>query len=1023
MKEEITCPSCHARFAFASNAEELRAHYCPFCRSALSPGKEATVPVNDNRESQHFSASISFFPENIPTEQSVQFSIGHYQIIHSIGKGGMGEVFLAYDTVCGRRLALKKIRADLKEHCQLERRFLKEARITSQLTHPAIIPIYSIHHEENLTFYTMPYVEGKTLKQILRAARENKPLQKEIEHLNGSIPALTRVFLGICQAIAYAHSKNVLHRDIKPENIIVGQYGQIVILDWGLAKIIKDNPEKVTEDEEESHESSIHPMEHLTNIGKVVGTVSYMAPERGRGNPANFQTDIYSLGVILYQVLTLRLPFQRESLKHFKQNMHLEKLVDPAEVAPYRDVPRSLARVVMKCLATDPKDRYRSVDELIHDLENYIEGRSEWFPIAELDINNKADWEFQENVLIAEHVALTRGAEVSDWVSLMISKVSFQGNTKLEAMVRIGERGHGIGFLLCVPEAAERKHLNDGYCLWLGTSTSKTTKLLRSTVEVMHTPDIFLHHNEWYKIRIEKIENNIHIYINDVLQHSYISHLPLPGTHIGLLSRDADFVLKDFTVYTATQNVTVNCLAVPDAFLAHKDYVTALNEYRRIGYSFPGRAEGREAMFRAGIALLEQANNTADQKEKAELYDAAQEEFHKLYGTPGAPLEYLGKALVYRAQGDYEEEIKCFELALRRYPNHPLLSVLQEQIVYRMYDSSRYSRKATFNFLLLTIRHLPSASTNSNTVKLLKSLERHWEPLLFIENDPDTSLQAKNFDYSLKIAFWLAKPFVIEELIDEMLEPGRLNPIAMGNALFCLIEIGSWHLAAKKLHDLLKQHTKKELEDLGLYTQYLEVAIKAYESLEEAIKAFVDLPNPQKLLFFQQERVLLFLVEKAIDQRNIGLVHQLLTYAKSLVLSEPTDNLIEIYTIWCLMLEKKWAEVGEHFHQYPIETLSQEKDLLYFLYGCWLYFSEGNAIAVIHFSGGLEVTYPRTWTLFGYYLKGKIAENQGWLQKAFLWEKRQLFRQLALFYYCADNIEKADEYRRKIIETQLIDAS
>ena len=142
--------------------------------------------------------------------------------------------------------------------------------------------------------------------------------------------------------------------------------------------------------------------------------------------------------------------------------------------------------------------------------------------------------------------------------------------------------------------------MNDGYCLWIGSDQNRSTKLLRSTVEVVHAPEVFLQSGEWYLFRIEKFENNIYFYVNNALQFSYISDLPLVGTHIGILSRDADFSLSDLKIYVSSQSVMVNCLSVPDTFLAHKDYATALSEYRRIGYSFPGRAEGREAMFRAG---------------------------------------------------------------------------------------------------------------------------------------------------------------------------------------------------------------------------------------------------------------------------------------------------------------------------------------------------------------------------------------------------------------------------------------
>lgn len=1022
MKEKILCPHCNTEFALTtSTIASIR--YCPFCRSSLFPEKATTIALRATNKDTSYPTAVSFLQEHLPQEEPILFSIGPYQILRSIGKGGMGEVFLAYDTTCGRRLALKKIRPDLLEHKQLHNRFIKEARITSQLTHPAIIPIYTIHNEAEQIYYTMPYVEGETLKQLLRTARQQERKGEKIDHIAESIPALIRIFLSICQAVAYSHSKCILHRDLKPENIIVGQYGQIVILDWGLAKVVKMTIQEEFEHQAEEHSEDFHTLHHLTHIGKVVGTIAYMAPERAMGQPANFQTDIYSLGAILYQLLTLKHPFHRESLKDFRKNMNSEKLIDPIEIAPYRDIPRSLSRVVLKCLAPSPEQRYQTVDQLIHDLENYIEGRSEWFQIAELNIHQKADWEFQENVFIAEHVALTRGTEASDWVNLMISKDSFQETIKIEASVKIGAQGNGIGFLLSIPEAAERQHLNDGYCLWLGTEGNKATKLLRSTVEVMNAQDVFLKHNEWYDVRIEKIENNIHVYLNNALQFSYISHLPLAGTHIGLLLRDADFTIKDFFVYVGSQNVTVNCLAVPDAFLAHKDYTTALTEYRRIGYSFPGRAEGREAMFRAGITLLEQANNELDPEQKQIIYNAAQEEFHKLHNTPGAPLEYLGKALVYQAVGDYEEEAKCFELAYRRYPRHPLLPILQEQIIYRMHDSSRYNRQATFNFILLTLKYLPDVAVNSNTAKLLQSLDKHWETLFFIEPDPAkaSSQELKNIVFAVKLAFWLARPYVLSELIDDLITMKTLYPITLANAFFCLIELGSWRLAREKLMEISTKYSEKNLTVFEPFKAPLETAILCHsDSLSSACKSLLKLASntPSK----QIERVLLHILEFAIDNKDTSSMHALIEKTKNWPFHPEGLIRIRCYSIWAYLLDRNWIASGEILQSYPVELLSQETSLLYFLYGCWLEATEGKEISSIHFSGIFEVPYPRTWTLFSSFLSGKIHENQGWMLKSFLWERKQLYRQLALFFYCTAENDKAMKYQHRA-RLEVIDAN
>lgn len=159
---------------------------------------------------------------------STNQTIGQYACLKIIGKGGMGEVLLAFDPICDRQVAIKRIRPDLKRHTALKNRFLREATITAQLTHPGIISIYSIHQDENEIYYTMPYIEGETLRQILKNAHQ-KFRKATVE---GSIPALLPIFKSICQTVSYAHSKGVLHRDLKPENILVGTFGEVIVFDY-----------------------------------------------------------------------------------------------------------------------------------------------------------------------------------------------------------------------------------------------------------------------------------------------------------------------------------------------------------------------------------------------------------------------------------------------------------------------------------------------------------------------------------------------------------------------------------------------------------------------------------------------------------------------------------------------------------------------------------------------------------------------------------------------------------------------
>lgn len=964
----VSCPHCKSHFKVLSSKE--LPSFCISCGHSLN-NEESQI-------SQGSDSDVTLVSGHTP--QAIQFSLGPYQVINSIGKGGMGEVFLAYDTMCGRRIALKRIRPDLLTFGQIQNRFLKEARVTCQLTHPAIIPIYSIHKEENLAYYTMPFVEGETLKQILRKTRQQEKKGEKLDHIGGSIPALIRVFIAICQAVAYAHAKGVLHRDLKPENIIIGKYGEVMILDWGLAKLFHEEEEhnKPPFDEENLKESaSLH---YLTRLGKVVGTLSYMAPERAMGQSATVQTDIYSLGVILYQILTLRLPFKRRSLKEYRETLAEEIIQDPIEIAPYRDVPKILASIAIKCLSPTPLQRYFSVDELIRELENYIEGRTEWFKIAELSVHNKTDWEFQEHILIAEHTAITRNTEISEWVSLMISKASFAENLCLSADVYLGESCQGIGFLLNVPEASERENVNDGYCVWLGSDINKTTKVLKSSHEVLHAEEVFLPRKEWLQIRIEKVENTIHFYLNDIFQFSFINRMPIVGTHVGLLSRDVDFELKDFFVFVGSQNIMVNCLAVPDAFLAHKDYLKALSEYRRIGYAFPGRAEGREAILRSGITLIEQAKSEGDPK----LFDAALNEFELLHKTAGAPLEYLGKALVYQAMQDNDEEIKCFELACRRYAQHPLLHVLEEQAIFRMQESSRIDRKATYSFLLLTLRFIHRFQSSQPVQKLISSLKKHWEELPFILKD--SASRKPNISLAIPLAFWLNKNYILEEIIDELAACEPLPIISLSNALFALKKLDQEDAALNKLKEIKEK--APNAPSFGL----IEVLLSAQsDNLDDSLEklSLAEGLDEDKL------RTLEFLLDLALDTQQTALVHKALNSIKEALPSPLIHR-----DIWAYLLEKNWQAAGTLLHTFPFELLCKESSLLYFLYGCWLYVTEGQEIANMHFSGVLDAPYPRTYALASHYLAGKVELN--WFNKAFIWEKKQLERQLKLFRSLAE---------------------
>ncbi|MFS8563665.1 MAG: protein kinase [Rhabdochlamydiaceae bacterium] len=769
--------------------------------------------------------------------------LAHFRLLKSLGKGGMGEVFLAYDGVCKREIALKKIRDDLLKYKTIHNRFLREARIAASLTHPSIIPIFSIHEDEKLTYYTMPYIEGKTLKKLLSKSED------------ASISSLMRIFLSVSQAIAYCHSKKVLHRDLKPENIIVGKFGEVLLIDWGLAELMDEQEKEGDED--------IPEIPSLTRPGKVVGTLQYLAPERILGEDASEKADIYALGVILYQLLTLRLPFKRIDLASSQKTVQFEHFIDPREMAPYREIPPQLAMIAKKALEPSKEMRYQYVKEMIVDLESYIEGNPEWLFIEELSIDNKECWEFQENILLAKHIAITRSTEVMEWVSLMVSKNSFGGNMKMEVAIKLGPLGSGIGLLVNVPTPTERKELIDGYCLWIGSEENPGLKLFCSNIEVAYIPHITLKRNEFQTIQVEKTENHLRFFLNEELVCNYTSHSPLRGSHIGLLYRDADFDLQHLKVFIGSHNLNVSCLAVPDALLASKNFVGALSEYRRIAHSFPGRIEGREAIFRAGTTLLENASTSKKLQLKKQLFSLALEEFGKLHGAAGAPLEYLGKSLVYKAIGETSEEIKCLELAIRKYAKHPLLPRLIEHIIFRLHEASKYNRLAAYHLALLTLRFLPQIFDNPDNRKLMCSLEEHWESLDFLSTK----------DAIIHLSFVLGKPLPLLESI----ESGK----NVEDALFALLNLGCIKI--------LKENS----------------AAKKNQEIQQALALQYDSPST---------RVREYIFKTALDE---GKAKEILPFAH-------TCNLLHIRALLSL---RKWQEAGALLDAYPLETCTDETSL------------------------------------------------------------------------------------------------
>ncbi|HTL51942.1 MAG TPA: protein kinase, partial [Planctomycetota bacterium] len=693
-------------------------------------------------------------PPAAPLPQQLLEVDGH-EIVRELGRGGMGVVYLANEPEIGRQVALKVLHHGISAADSM--RFLEEVQIAGQLPHPAIVPIYRLGHDPklNVDYYTMKLVTGISLAQICHgptgkrrhhgaaqaeerihtvqgageetrgslrapaavATPEVKRAPNELFYYGKTLKDALEIFTKVCQAVAFAHDSGVIHRDLKPANVMVGEYGEVLVMDWGLAKVFnaaKASARQLAHDGEHRKASSIalnpgavalnleggettaggsvvdtdivaapgdmsSPTAATsrivstvrsrssdpsveTQIGWIAGTPAYMSPEQANGEVQKLdpRSDIYSLGAILYELLTLNPPVEGKTLLEVLERVKHGRIEPPNRRAPIRHMPPELAAICMKALASDPGKRFQKVRELEKAISDYLEGHPQWALVVDdlfererlgnSWVQVRGKWHIEKGAL-----APMPG---SDPDQFLVHSTPILGDMAIECEAYVTSReNHGeMSFLLCVPDPRLIKpgdRLDHGYNVQFGAEDNTCSKIQHNGVDIQVRRDLRFQYGEKYLLLAERDGRAVRLYINGKLELEYIDPSPPAGRHAGLYTWGTGVRYEWVRIYSRGSPLTVSVLAVPDTFFERGLFSEALAQYRHVADSHPNREVGWLARYKAGLCLV-----------RMKKFGESGDEFARLGGTPLALLGLMGLSRRARAAGhlpmalDYANTIK-----------------------------------------------------------------------------------------------------------------------------------------------------------------------------------------------------------------------------------------------------------------------------------------------------------------------------------------------------------------------------
>ena len=647
--------------------------------------------------------------------------IDKYDLKKTIGRGGMKTVFKVKDRDTERHIAMAVISDDTEVVDNDLARFIKEARITANLEHPNIVPVHDIGVDKNGSpYFTMKMVEGESLADIVIELRDDNSLYHEKYNLS----QLLQIFQKVCNAIDFSHSKGVVHLDLKPGNVEVGDFGDVLVLDWGLAKHIE-------EDGLETYDNFYsHDLNTLKDIGardlgqtidgEVKGTPGYMAPEQAAGlnDEKGKLTDIYSLGAILYNMLTLIKPISGSDVYDVLDKTIDGDLIKPSDRAPDKLIPRPLEAITMKAMSVNPEDRYQRVRDLIADVDAFISGFAtvaeeagiirqcnlfikrnkalSFFASFALivsvglagfwitnELKQYAAWGKAENItpVSEEYMKEKWVAQTGNWLvqngELVAAKgkgdsfrlfynKSVYGNIALEfdAMVDGDEFLDKSGDLSII--FSGDKTTSKGYYLQLG-GVSNSSAVIQKNGDLLASKKFKLEAGRKYHIRAEKEGEYLRLFCDGELVISARDIFYREGGYIGLYTFGEGKRFWNIKLHSKGVSELVSPLDSGDGFYrvsrarsgeVKKDFLKLAREsYALVYNSYPNKDVGLQALLKRSYVDLELGNIVAAQIGAVKLGEMA----------PSLDQILLKAELSFRS-GQYINAYNSFAFAVAKYP-------------------------------------------------------------------------------------------------------------------------------------------------------------------------------------------------------------------------------------------------------------------------------------------------------------------------------------------------------------------